>query len=274
MAIDKQRAPQLGDWTVCQDKETTKTAIRTNSIDSANQLNVLDWSIADFNGGKETPYLYVPNRVYPMDTVILKPTLEGLMPIPENLDGNCYFETASNQILTAPYKPSSSYCDIANCPNFGYGKICGFNITYFEGKSCTKFPGVGVTKLAGVRARGLGAYIIFRIRAVSAFEYLDIRITNWPQSGELDAMGWPPGESPGEDFVYQSLGNNVFRIWAWPGGGRNGRWGPAGTDVMIRVHFTLMGGVYTETVYAGSFPGVQRDVTVSYVGAGRRGNHR
>ena len=77
MAIDKQRAPQLGDWTVCQDKETTKTAIRTNSIDSANQLNVLDWSIADFNGGKETPYLYVPNRVYPMDTVILKPTLEG-----------------------------------------------------------------------------------------------------------------------------------------------------------------------------------------------------
>ena len=135
----------------------------------------------------------------------------------------------------------------------------------------------------GIGIRGTERNIDFRIRASSAFEYLDIRITNWPRRStsaggvtvaEHDVMGWPAGQSPGEDFVYQSLGNNVFRIWAWPGGGRNGRWGPAGTDVKIRVHFTLMGGVYTETVYAGSFPGVQRDVTVSYVGAGRRGNHR
>ena len=63
-----QRSPQLGDWTVCQDTETVQTSIRTNSIDSINQLNVLDRAIADFKNGGEEPYIYVPNRVYALDT--------------------------------------------------------------------------------------------------------------------------------------------------------------------------------------------------------------
>lgn len=283
MVRDYQRPPQLGDWTVCQDKETTKTAIRTNSIDSANQLNVLDWSIADFNGGKETPHLYVPNRVYPLDTVILKPTLEGLMPIPENLDGNCYFETESSQSAVLAAQSAKYTCSMT-CPLRWPPTSCKYYSYYtiYYSPRCRYYSG-GVMLPLGIGIRGTERNIDFRIRASSAFEYLDIRITGWPRRStsaggvtvaEHDAMGWPAGQSPGEDFVYQSLGNNVFRIWAWPGGGRNGRWGPAGTDVMIRVHFTLMGGVYTETIYAGSFPGVQRDVTVSYVGAGRRGNHR
>ena len=128
---------------------------------------------------------------------------------------------------------------------------------------------------------GKAANIDINIRASSAFEYLDIRITDWPRSytsvggvriAEDDAMGWPKGQYPGEDFVYKALGNNVFRIWAWPDGGRN--WGPAGTNAKIRVHFTIMGGPNTETLFSGSFPGVSRTVEVSYVGAGRRGNHR
>ena len=135
----------------------------------------------------------------------------------------------------------------------------------------------------GIGIRGTEGNIDFRVRASSAFEYLDIRITDWPRQStsaggatvaEHDAMYWSAGQSPGEDFIYQPLGNNVFRIWAWPGGGRNGRWGPAGTNVKIRVHYTLMGGVDTETIFAGSFPGAERTVEVSYVGAGRRGNHR
>ena len=87
-------------------------------------------------------------------------------------------------------------------------------------------------------------------------------------------MGWPPGKSPGEVFSYRSMGDGVFRIYAWPGGGNNGRWGPAGTNVTIRVVFTLMGGVGHTNLWYGDFPGVSRSVSVSYVGAGRRGNHR
>lgn len=278
-----QRPPQLGDWTVSQDTETVQTSIRTNSIDSINQLNVLDWAIADFKNGGEEPYIYVPNRVYALDTAILKPTLEGLMPIPENLDGNCYFETESRITVSNPYQTGYYVCSHV-CPLRWPPTSCPyFNPTRKETSSRCRYFSAGKMVPLTVGIRGKAANIDINIRASSAFEYLDIRITDWPRShtrvggitiDEDDAMGWPAGQSPGEDFVYKALGNNVFRIWAWPGGGRNGNWGPAGTDAKIRVHFTIMGGPGTETLFSGSFPGVSRTVEVSYVGAGRRGNHR
>lgn len=279
-----QRPPLLGDWTICQDKETTKNSIRVNSIDSANKLNILDWAIADFSDKSNNPYLYVPNRVYAMDTVILKPTLEGLMPIPENLDGNCYFETASSQTVLIAAQAAKYTCSMT-CPKRWPPTSCKYYsyTTTYSSPTCPYYSG-GVMLPLAIGIRGTSADIDIRIVSKSAFEYLDIRITDWPRQSttangitvaEHDAMGWPAGESPGENFEYQSMGNNIFRIWAWPGGGRNGRWGPYGTNVRIRVHFTLLGGPDTETIFPnGSFSGAQRNVTVSYVGAGRRGNHR
>lgn len=268
-----QRKPLLGDWTVCQDKDTVKSSIRTNSIDQINQFDLYDWAIADFRNGKETPYIYVPNRVYPMDTVILKPTLEGLMPIPENMDGNCTFETASNVLLSAPYQSTKYHCDVSKCAYMPPISNCYAPDRVFDGPNCTIHNNASVVPL-GVVAYGITGHIIFRVQAQSAFEFLDVRITNWPQAGERDAMGWPPGESPGENFSYTALGNNVFRIWAFPGGGRNGGWGPAGTDAKIKVVFTVGGGDGVPNLFGADFPGWNRQVTVSYVGAGRRGNHR
>lgn len=284
MATDKQRPPQIGDWTVCQDKDTTKTAIRPQAIDSINQLNVLDWAIADYKNGKEQPYLYVPNRVYPLDTVILKPTLEGLMPIPENLDGNCYFETERKESIILERKPANYSCVIGckvrdgQCPPYTQKR---------ESSGCPLRRSGGQVDLVAIGVWGYAAVIDFRIRASSAFEYLDIRITDWPRQttwvngigfDEDDAMGWVPGQNIGVDFRYDSLGNNVFRIWALPGpcDDNTGRFGPAGTDVKIRVRFTLIG-EYTyqnQYVWYGTFPETTRTVEVSYVGAGRRGNHR
>jgi hypothetical protein len=265
-----QRPPQLGDFTVCQDKETVQDSIIVNNLDSINRLNELDWAISDFKNGGETPYIYVPNRVYAMDTCLMKDTLEGLMPIPENLDGNCRFETASNAILTQPTQTSNYRCGNP-CPVTNV-KHCYSGNKIFYGGPC---PEPGNTSVPmGVLVYGLETFIIFRVQAKSAFEFLDIRITNFLQHGELDAIGWPPGESPGENFTYTSLGNNVYRIWAFPGGGRNGKFGPAGTDVKIKVFFTVGGGLGNPNLFGSDFPGWNKEVTVSYVGAGRRGNHR
>ena len=287
MVRDYQRPPQLGDWTVCQDKVTTKTAIRTNSIDSINQLNALDWAIADFKNGKETPYIYVPNRVYPMDTVILKPTLEGLMPIPENLDGMCRFPDGASRIQIIEAKSGVFTCDAVRCIRMQMGKRCDkYSYTEDHGGPSCKYYSDGTVESLGVSVYGIRTHIDFEIHADSAVEYLDIRITDWPRQytnvgggsfREYDVMGWPAGTvPPGETFRYDSLGNNIFRIWFTPG--RDGiNWGHAGMTKTIRVEFTLLGDQINTVdpyIFHPSFPGAQRNVTVSYVGAGRRGNHR
>ena len=279
-----QRMARIGDWTICQDKTTTKASIRTNSIDAFNTLNVLDWAIADFKSGNKVPCIYVPNRVYAMDTVILKQTLEGLMPIPENLDGNCHFETVSEQTLILT-RTSGEYTCSNSCPKRWPPTSCEYYsaTTKYSSPTCPHYSG-GVMIALGVGIRGAKGIIDFRIYAKSAFEYLDIRISDWPRLyTELDGMairerdeiGWVPGESPGETFSYQKLDDNVVRIWAFPGGGTSGGFGPAGTNAKIRVVFTLLGEYLdTDLVWSGTFPETTRNVSVSYVGAGRRGNHR
>lgn len=275
----EQRPPQLGDWTVCQDKDTTKTAVRTPAIDSINQLNVLDWAIADYNNGKEQPYLYVPNRVYALDTVILKPTLEGLMPIPENLDGNCEFETQS-AITISPSAQSQKYSCSVYCTHWWTCPYASLG-TALDSQKCPAGKQDGLVLPLGVEVTGSEGVIIFKVRADSAFEYLDIKITDFPRHytnvdgesiQEYNRIGWP--ELFGEDFTYTALGNNIFRIWAWPGGGRSGKWGPAGSSAKIKIVFSLLGGFNRKTIFYPEFSGAQRQVTVSYVGAGRRGNHR
>ncbi len=284
MSTILQRPAFFGDWTVCQDKETTKTTIRTNSVDAINQFNIFDWCIADCNGNKDVPCIYVPNRVYTLDTVVLKDTLEGLMPIPENMDGNCKFETVSKQTLI-PSVTSGSFTCSAGCKKRGPPTSCSHYSSTAEYKTptCPWYPD-GELKGMGVGIRGAAAAIDFTIKAKSAFEYLDIRITDWPrqytyidgvQIGELDALGWAYGQGVGERVSYRLMGNNIVRIWGWPGGGDNGRWGPANTNVTVRVVFTLLGEyISKDLVWSGTFPRTERTVEVSYVGAGRRGNHR
>lgn len=281
--FDRQGMPILGQWTVCQDKDTTKASIRTNNIDTANLLIPFDWAIADFKNNEATPTIYVPNRVYALDTAILKPTIEGLMPIPENIDGLCKFETASQQTTAVSHWAAQYHC-APTCHYIYPPDSCGqYNPTRVSSSPQCQYRGSGIMEALPHGVRGVQGYVDINIKSESAFEYLDIRISDWPRDytivsgvmiAEHDAMGWPPGESPGEIFNYRSLGNNVFRIYAWPGGGNNGKWGPAGTDVTIRVVFTLMGGYGVTTIWYGDFPETTRSVEVSYVGAGRRGNHR
>lgn len=285
-AIYRQRPPQLGDWTVCQDKESThsKTSINPPEIDSVNKLEVLDWAIADYRNGKEQPYLYVPNRVYPLDTVILKPTLEGLMPIPENKGGLCSFPSgsSSSQIIAAQ---SGKYtCDAVACPRMpGCDR---YSYTYDHGSNKCDWYSNGVVASLGVSVHGIRAHIDVVIKTETAVEYLDIRITDWKREKtyvqghgfvEYDAIGWPTGTvPPGQEFHYDNLGNNVYRIWLAPGvEGIN--WGHAGMRKTIRIEYTLLGDqINTDDpwIFYPDFPGAQRTVTVSYVGAGRRGNHR
>lgn len=276
-----QRPAFFGDWTVCQDKETTGTGIRTNSVDAVNRFTIFDWCIADCNGNKEIPCIYVPNRVYALDTVILKDTLEGPMPIPENMDGNCKFETVSTQKLI-PSVSASSYSCSASCPHRWTCEHFSLDQKYTTAQCPWESDGVFLP--LGVGVRGAIGFVDFTINAKSAFEYLDIRVTDWPRQytniqgvafRELDTIGWVAGTGVGEDFLYQLMGNNIVRIWGWPGGGRNGRWGPANTNVTVRVVFSLLGEYLTQDlVWAGTFPQTERTVSVSYVGAGRRGNHR
>lgn len=277
-----QRVATFGDWTVCQDKESTPDIIRSNSVDAVNQFIPFDWCIADYQGNKDIPYIYVPNRVYPMDTVVLKDTLEGFMPIPENLDGNCKFETVSKQTLI-PSATASSYSCSAKCPHVWECEYFSTSVAR-PSAQCVSYSGFsdGVMLPLAVGVRGVRSHIDFTIKAQSAFEYLDVRITDWPRqysyiSGftavEFDTMGWVPGQNVGVDFTYSLMGNNIVRIWGFPG--NNGRWGPCGTNATIRVVFTLLGQYLDNDLqWAGEFPETTRTVEVSYVGAGRRGNHR
>lgn len=280
-APNSQRPAQLGDWVVCQDKEdaNVKTALRVNTIDPINGFNAMDWCIADYKNGGDEPYIYAPNRVYALDTVVLKPTLEGLMPIPENEDGNGWFETASKIALVTSVS-SDKYTCSAYC---SYRWTCG-RYSYSTTYSTPTCPaGLGGTMLPlSVEVSGQEGVIDIEISAKSAFEYIDLRITDWPRIKtvvdgvevyEQDQFGWKPGQSVGAYFDYRRLGNNVYRIYAYPGQ-PNGKWGPPGTRITVRIIFTLMGPPGTKTYFAGQFGGVSREVEVSYVGAGRRGNHR
>lgn len=281
-----QRKARLGDWTVCQDKDTTKTSIRTNHIDPINQINLYDWAIADFRNGKETPYIYVPNRVYPMDTVILKPTLEGLMPIPENIDGNCEFDDVSFKTLILAKQPKSWGCS-ATCPKRWPPTSCGHysQTTEYDSPTCPHVEG-GVFVAFGYGVRGAKGFIDFEISASSAFEYLELRFTDWKRDYtdiggvrffEHDELLWKLNYEQ-EEWVkcpyYIRISDGVYRVMAFPGGNIN--WGPYNTfGVRFRVEFTLMGDYLEEDyVWGGEFPETTREVRVSYGCAGRRGNHR
>ncbi|HWQ65972.1 MAG TPA: hypothetical protein VN372_03770 [Methanospirillum sp.] len=231
-------------------------------------------------GASGEPTVYIPYRVYPGDTVLMKMTDSGYALIPEEISGKGILSGADvvNASTGEIYCPES----VTGCNGYYYDTSDRYGLHPHYTSACPGFTGnppvpedsVNI-RFLGWNVRGYTAYGVLAISSRLAYEFVDVTV-----SGRFGLPGDTifPHVSMGlpYPFHWRWLNASTIRIEAYPGyGGNFGMPAQSGGYGYIVFGVQIGGGINNVRVeYNPGYLSTSRSVYVTLAQTGRYGNYQ